>query len=162
MARQTAVLSWLVRQSSVSFQFLGINPVYVAITQRRLLYRSFKEYCYWSRVLDDASGVYYSCGLFGSDGYSKVGHSRGDYTVIVGSVNFLYTSGKAYLRFASRYVIDITMGPGSMVVYIDSGPLEIRKRIKPPNIPMRDTLEDAQAVLTYLLKLKDQMIELGY
>lgn len=162
MARQTAVLSWLVRQPSVGFQFLGISPVYVEITQRRLLYRSFKEYCYWSRIVEVTSGIYYSYGLFGSVGYSTVGHMPGNYVVTVGSIYFTHKDGSAYLKFTGRHPIHIAMNTGGMTVCICRGPLEIRKRIKHPGIPMRDTLEDAQAILTYLLKLKDQMIELGY
>lgn len=163
MARQTAVLSWLVRQPSISFQFLGISPVYVEITQYRILYRNFKKFCYWSRLAEFNSGGYYACGLFGSAGYSRVGYTPGDYTVQVGSTDFRYRNSRAFLRFTSRYAIDIVINTGTAVVCILlGGPLEIRKRIKHPGMSMGDTLEDAQAILTYLLKLKDQIIELGY
>ena len=84
------------------------------------------------------------------------------YTINVGSTYFSCEGRSAYLRFTSRHRINLTINSGILLAYIQNGPVEIIKKFKHPSLPMRDTLEDAQAVLTYLLKLKDQMIELGY
>ena len=153
-------LSWLAKPST-NTQLLNISMnVVLDLSEKEIVYYDSVRYAKWGYA---GPLLYYSMGDRNTaPSISRRCYIQGDYYEFTQNDLYFRYSSVAYMKFKSRYSIEISGNAAvNTLLTLTATPNKITRQLPNPG-GVYESHEDAERLFKYYMKIRDDLIRLGY
>ena len=154
-------LSWRAKPST-NTQLLNISAnVLLNRTDKSITYYDSVRYVTWRY---DGSILSYNMGdRNAAPSITRMCDRRGDYYKLIQNDLYFRYSVTAYMKFKSRYHIEMSGNASlNILVTLAATPEKITRQLPNPHIKLCGYREDAEKLFKHYMKIRDDMLRLGY